>query len=356
MSLIKVISTLLILILSASVNFVFCSGNGFTLAELNLAKVIQTQEEFFNFADKENQIEEIEMTRKAQEIVSSYESHISENPEDYYALILFGKFLQKVGQEEHAIDYFLKADLINPKLAVVKQQIANYLIKQDKIIDAFPFYLMAIEIAPKEATYHFELGAYLTLFLDDLVKAEILDYDTGQTLMHDSFKEAHSLLPKSFEFALRYGQSFFDISDADMIKANKFWSSLLDEFPDLSKSEIDYINLCKARILIQLNRVGEAKLLINSVTSQNLINSKVSLLEQIKKPTPSKTYNQTKPNQKKQKTGFLFPSDRHLFRMRAVSQRLAEEKLLSEFKLDVIKASLGQDGYITVELSSKKSL
>jgi cytochrome c-type biogenesis protein CcmH/NrfG len=68
------------------------------------------------------------MTRHAQDIVAAYESYLSDNPKDVHALILFGKFLRKVGQQEHAVDFFIQADKINPKLAVVKQQHANYLI------------------------------------------------------------------------------------------------------------------------------------------------------------------------------------------------------------------------------------
>ena len=51
-----------------------------------------------------------------------------------------GKFLRRVGQEQHAVGYFFEADSINPKLAVVKQQLANYLIEEGRPIDAFPFY------------------------------------------------------------------------------------------------------------------------------------------------------------------------------------------------------------------------
>ena len=44
-----------------------------------------------------------------------------------------------MGQSERAIDYYLEADQIDPKLAVVKQQIANHLIKEGRPLDAFPF-------------------------------------------------------------------------------------------------------------------------------------------------------------------------------------------------------------------------
>ena len=62
--------------------------------------------------------------------------YIGENSNDTHALLLYGKFLRKVGQNEHALSYFLRADSINPKLAVVKQQIANYLVEKQRPVDA----------------------------------------------------------------------------------------------------------------------------------------------------------------------------------------------------------------------------
>ena len=110
-----------------------------SLAERNLARIIDKQIEFFQYSKEVANYEESELTRKAQEIVSSYESHLAENSKDVNALILFAKFLQKVGQASRAIDYYLEADLIDPKLAVVKQQMANFLIEEGRTVDAFPF-------------------------------------------------------------------------------------------------------------------------------------------------------------------------------------------------------------------------
>ena len=105
-----------------------------------------------------------ELNRKAQDIVSLYEAFISENPDDTNALILYGKFLNKVGQENHAIGIFLKADEINPKIAVVKQQIANFLVENNKPIDALPFFTATVEINPSIPEYHFHLGNFSSIY------------------------------------------------------------------------------------------------------------------------------------------------------------------------------------------------
>ena len=82
-------------------------GTEITLSEKILAQILDRQERFFlNYSSK--RLNEKEMTRHAQEIVANYESYLSQNPEDENALILFGKFLRKVGQEEHAVEFFWK--------------------------------------------------------------------------------------------------------------------------------------------------------------------------------------------------------------------------------------------------------
>jgi thioredoxin-like negative regulator of GroEL len=328
--------------------------DGYSLAEHNLAKVIQEQFAFFEYAKECSNDQEAELTRKAQNVVSAYEAHLAENPKDVNGLILFGKFLQKVGQNKRAIDYFLKADLLEPKLAVIKQQIANYLVESGKAVDAFPFFLMAVQLNPKVANYHFELGTFIYLFSTELAQEKILAPDASSALMLESFKTASILSPKKFEYALRYAQCFFDCPSYEKQEALSQWDSILTNFSNLSKAEIDYIKLCKARILIELNRKREAKKLIQSVSSKSLSKSKLSLLQQAtntkSKALPIKS--STKSSQEALKTGFIFPTDKHLKRMQSVSSRLKEEKLLSELTLDVLKARLDKAGKVKLEFLS----
>ncbi len=326
-----------------------------SLTERNLARIINKQIEFFQYSKEVAKYEESELTRKAQDIVSSYEFHLAQNPKDVNALILFAKFLQKVGQANRAIDYYLEADLIDPKLAVVKQQMANYLIEEGRAVDAFPFLMMTVKIAPQEPTYHFEIGNFVHLFMDELISDNILSIESARSLMSNSFKEASILAPQTFEYSLRFAQSYFDNPNSNKMDALQVWETLLKNFSEISTAEIDYINLCKARILIELNQKKAAQRLIQTVTTKNLTKSKLSLLKQavkqkLKSPTPKK---EGKQNPDSLKTGFRFPTDEHIFRMRSVSQRLQEEKLLSELKLDVLKARLDNSGNIQVELSKR---
>ena len=225
-----------------------------TLSEKNLSQLINKQDTFFKNSQNSPKFSEKEMTRQAQEIVAAYEDHLSKNPKDVHGLILFGKFLNRVGQKTHATEYFMKADMLNPKIAVVKQQLANYLVEQGRPVDAFPYFILTIELNPKEAVYHYHLGNFLFIFQKELSDAGILNKSSVLSFMHRSFKESTNLNPNHFDFYLRYAQSFFDFPDSDKNTALKIWSEIEHKFPNRSKLEKDYFCLCRARILLDLNR------------------------------------------------------------------------------------------------------
>ena len=329
---------------------------GITLSSLVLGRILDKQARFFQFPDRSSKRNDPELTRKAQEIVTDYDAYLGANPKDTNALILYGKFLRRVGQEQHAVGYFLEADSINPKLAVVKQQLANYLIEEGRPIDAFPFLIMTIELAPEQSDYHYHLGNFLFLFEDDLAREGIMTKDSVRAFMHKSFKQSAKLSPSNFDYQLRFAQSFFDYPDSSKEFALRAWKELARKFPDRSKAENDYFNLCKARILLELNRQSDAMSLLESVSSKALDSAKKSLIQQFKRKPEKKE--QKEINQQKQSRieinhRFFIPDDPHLKRLRLLTGRIKEEKMLSELKADAIKARFDEENKIIIDLSQR---
>ena len=327
-----------------------------TLSQKKLSLILDRQEKFFTIPFSTRKDNEQEMTRNAQEIVASYESYLSQNPDDTNALILFGKFLRKVGQEEHAVEFFIQADKINPKLAVVKQQLANYLVEKGRPIDAFPYYILTIELNPKEAFYHFHLGNFLFLFEKELIENGILNQKSAQSFMHRSFREASMLRPNNFEFQLRYAQSFFDFPQSNKADALNVLKKIEQSFPNRSNIEKDYFRLCRARILLELNRQKDASQLIKAVSSQSLIKAKEALLLKVNQENKTDIQN---TEISKEKQSFyesshrqFIPTDPHLERLRKLTKRLVEEKMLSELKSDAVKARFDSTGQIKIELTN----
>ena len=330
------------------------SAEGITLSSQALSHLLDKQSRFFELSGKPGKTNDAELTRKAQEIVAEYESHLSLYPKDTNALILFGKFLRRVGQEEHAVDYFLEADAINPKLAVVKQQLANYLIEEGKPVDAFPYLIMTIELDPMQADYHFQLANFLFLFGDELTRAGIMARDSVVSFMHKSFKQSSELAPSNFNYHLRFAQSFFDFPGAGKQNALQSWNELIRKFPERSKAEKDYFNLCKARILLDLNQQSAALSLLDSVSSKALLSAKKSLIQKVQKK-PQETEKKTDANRKQSRLEvdhrFFLPDDPHLQRLRALTDRIKEKRMLSELKTDILKARFDEDGQIKIDFS-----
>jgi tetratricopeptide (TPR) repeat protein len=324
-----------------------------TLSSQILGRIIDKQTRFFERSGKAGTLSSSELTRKAQEIVSDYEVYLGENPKDTNALILYGKFLRKVGQEQHAVDYFLEADSVNPKLAVVKQQLANYLIEEGRPVDAFPFLIMTIELAPSQPDYHFHLGSFLFLFEEELVREKIISKDRAGSFMHKSFEQAAKLAPTNFDYQLRYAQSFFDYPDSSKQEALRVWNKLVQKFPKRSSTEKDYFKLCKARVLLDLNRKSDALTLLKSVSSSSLDSAKKSLILQVngEKETKKEIKEDGKQSSMEVDHRFFIPDDPHLQRLKELTSRIKEEKMLTELKADAIKARFDEDGEIKIDLS-----
>ena len=122
-----------------------------------------------NIAEKETQIyqkiaenpefySEDDLDRRVNELVQSYRIYLLDQPNDVSAYILYGKLLRRMQENEQAFLAFLKADELDPEIAVVKQQIGNHLAEEGKSKAALAFYLQAVELEPETAVYHFALG------------------------------------------------------------------------------------------------------------------------------------------------------------------------------------------------------
>tara|TARA_B100000959_G_C14898069_1_gene589623 strand:- start:46 stop:1206 length:1161 start_codon:yes stop_codon:yes gene_type:complete len=331
-----------------------------TLAAQRLAQILERQQLFLKSASKPNRpLSEQELTRRAQELVASYESFLNDNPRDVNALILYGKFLRRMGQPKQATGLFLEADKIDPRLAVVKQHIANYLVEEGRLADALPYLLKAVELESKEPVYHHQLGTFLFLFSEDLAKLDIASAETNARSMHAAFRAASKLAPNNFEYKLRYAQSFFDAPDATWTEALKIWQALREQAKGHPVPEREYLSLGEARVLSELGRIKEARSILKSIASPALRTTRESLMKRLEqspgaeKLTPRKPQGQKKPDGRET---HLVPLpdqfiDDNLRRLRKVSSRLEEEKLLRDLRADAVRAAYDENGQIRLRLT-----
>ena len=222
---------------------------------------------------------EDDLDRRINELVQSYRTYLFDQPDDVSAYILYGKLLRRVQENEQAFLAFLKADELDPEIAVVKQHIGNHLAEEGKGKAALTFYLQAVELEPETAVYHFALGQLIYNFKDEFIKSGVFTQDATEREMLKAFRKAAKLAPNNFDYQMRLGEAYYDLNSPD-------WKSALIHWKQMSKQatntlQVEILDLHRARALGKLGRSEEAKILLDKIFNQALQNSKRQVLDEI---------------------------------------------------------------------------
>lgn len=255
---------------------------GQTVADQRLQRIYDAQLEFFAQLEANPQMAESARDQRAQNLISQYQSLLLDNPEYVYGYIMYGKLLRQVGQRELANKAFVKANALDPDIAVVKQQIGNYLSEEGDYDLALPYFLAAIRLSPETAVYHYQLGqllhTYRKMFLaDGKLSAPVLDKQ-----LQDAFANAARLDPATRIYALRAAESYFDVIEPDWSRALAEWEAL--EQTAVSEQERQMILLQKCRVLLAMDKTEAAQSALAAVTDPSLQAARNILQEIITNP------------------------------------------------------------------------
>ena len=250
------------------------------LAEERLADIALKEERIYKkIAEDPEFYSADDLDRHLSNLIASYGAYLLDHPEDVDALILYGKLLRRVQNYDEAFSAFLKADEIDPNIAVVKQQIGTHLAESGKPKAALPFYLRAVELEPDTAVYHFALGELLNEFRQTYIEEEIFTRDALEREMLKAFKQAAALEPEAFNLQMRLGEAYYDLSSPDWKSALLHWNKLRKENENGLKAEI--LDLHRARVMAKLGRAEQAIELAEKVQTPSLQKSKQQVLDEI---------------------------------------------------------------------------
>ena len=222
---------------------------------------------------------EDDLDRRINELVHSYRTYLLDQPDDVSAYILYGKLLRRLQENEQAFLAFLKADELDPEIAVVKQQIGNHLAEEGKGKAALTFYLQAVELEPETAVYHFALGQLIYNFKDEFIKSGVFTQDALERETLKAFRKAAKLAPNSFNYQMRLGEAYYDLNSPDWKNALLHWNQVRKQAS--TTLEIEILDLHRARVLGKLGRSDEAQILLDKILNPALQNSKRQVLEEI---------------------------------------------------------------------------
>ena len=256
------------------------NSGSMTLGERKLIKIQKDQEAIFKrIEDSDGSDESGNLELSVRNLITDYESYLAENPEDVLSLILYGKLLRKIDRIEDAQLIFLKANSLDPDLAVVKQQLGNYHAEIGNFEEALGYFLIAVELSCNTALYTYQLGELLYQFRDLFLTSGMFNRDTLDRQMSKAFAESARLDPDNIDFQFRYAESFYDLENPNWNAALEAWESIGNNVN--SEAELAAILLHKANVYIKMKDPEKARELIDQVNVPELAETKEQLLKQL---------------------------------------------------------------------------
>jgi tetratricopeptide (TPR) repeat protein len=254
-----------------------------TLAEKSLVEIAERQRDIFVRAEKDgDHLDEAALRGELESLIKSYDVLIQKNPDFALAFGGYGMFLGKIGMTKEAVIMLLRANKLDPGLPEVKNQIAVHLAEDGRPVDALPWVTAAIDLEPNKALYHFHLGELLAAGRGDFLKTgQFDDSKLDQTLL-DAFQKAAELSPRDFPIAYRHAKAYYDLAVPRWAEALPVWEKVEDLAATDAQRQL--VRLQRANVLLKLGRPVEAKLLLDSVTSQEFAAEKKTLLDGLPKP------------------------------------------------------------------------
>lgn len=229
--------------------------------------------------DPATAIPQAEQERRVKEIFDRYESLLRTSPDHLETLLLYGKFLRATGMREEAFKIFLRADRVSPNLAVVKHQLGAHLAEEGDATSALPLLRRAVELAPSEARYHYDFAEFLSGAEELSAPGGPISRELRDKLMVENFAEAARLKPAEAGFRWRAAEAWYDVKKPDAGVALAAWDAIAREVKTDTEKEV--VGLHRARWLVALARLDEARKLIRASTSPGLDASRRKLLDAI---------------------------------------------------------------------------
>jgi len=251
-----------------------------TMADRTLRLLLERQHTLLTEAARQgDKLDTAAFQTQVQELAHNYEMFLRNNPASADGHAAYGYLLGKMDMRREALAILMKANRLDPKIPLVKNQLGNLLAEAGKPLEAVSYYVAAIELAPQEPLYHYQLGTLLAEARDDFLKAGEWTRESLDHNMQEAFRQAATLAPDRFEFAYRYAESFYDLAQPDWDEALKLWAALEEKAETAVERET--MRLHAANILIRQGRREHARLALAMVTEPALEAQKQKLVAQL---------------------------------------------------------------------------
>jgi tetratricopeptide (TPR) repeat protein len=253
-----------------------------------LTDLVARQRTLFADAEKNQGTPEFDhenFKSQLQQLSDAYSVLLRDHPDFTEARVDYGQMLWKIDMRKEAVIQLLEANRLDKDIPVVKNLLGNYLAEDGRPVEALPYFMAAIKLAPREPLYHYNLGTLLYSARDDFLKE---DHWTRAALDHsmiEAFRRAAELAPDRIDYTYRYANAFYDLATPDWENALKAWRALeLQAKPGL---ELQFLQLQEATVLLNQKKPDAAGALLDGITEPKLAQQKQKLVAQLP-PKPAK--------------------------------------------------------------------
>lgn len=251
-----------------------------SMADRSLRRIVDRQKAILAEAARQgDKVDEPTLRAQVQALTHEYELLLRDNPKFAAGYAAYGYLLGKVDMRKEAAAMLLKANQYDPDIPLVKNQLGNFMAEEGKPLQAAPYYIAAIKLAPNEPLYHYQLGSLLTEARDEFLKSGEWTRETLDAAMFNAFKRAAELAPERIEFAYRQAESFYDLEKPDWNAALKAWSVL--EEKATTAIERQTMRLHAANICVKLGKPDHAQALLKTVDEEKLQGQKQKILRDL---------------------------------------------------------------------------
>lgn len=254
-----------------------------SLAERTLKQLAERQKELlFEAAHADDKFDPSSFQTQIEQVCRGYEELLRSNPNYTPAYTAYGYLLMKVDMRKAGIAILLKSNQLDPDQPLVKNLIGNYIAEEGKPLDALPYFMAAIKLAPKEPLYHYQLGTLLFEARDDFLKAGEWKTESIDHAIHEAFRQAAELAPNRIEFTYRYAESFKDMNPPDWAGALAEWTRLEQKAPSEVERQVMQLQIANAYLHLGKRDLAQAEL--EKVTDPTLDKQKQKLVAELAKP------------------------------------------------------------------------
>src|SRR5581483_2000820 len=200
-----------------------------TPPEHALKDLVRRERELFDEAEKNRNSPEFDQDNfksQLQQLADAYETLLSQNPDFTAAHVAYGQMLWKIDMRKEAVAQLIRANQLDQDIPLVKNLLGDYLAEQGRPIEALPYFLAAVKLAPKEPLYHYNLGRLLFEAREDFLRTGSWSRPALDHAMLEAFRNATALAPDRLDFASRYAAAFYDLQTPDWDAALAAWRAL----------------------------------------------------------------------------------------------------------------------------------